>query len=94
MQVQGYLHHGEFQSCLMIYVARDTGKVWMKEVFQVRAIGKTLEEKAKRILSAYDEILLKKILIILLIVIINFYIFVTNNACVRGRRLRHPLTAA
>lgn len=60
MQVQGYLHHGEFQSCLMIYVARDTGKIWMKEVFRVRAIGQTLEEKAKRVLSQYDELFLKK----------------------------------
>jgi len=54
-QVQAYLWHGDFQSCLMIYVARDTGQIWAKELWRITAMGKDLEAKAKRVLTEVDK---------------------------------------
>lgn len=62
LQVQAYLHHGDFQSCLMVYVARDSGQFWVKEVFRIRTVGQMLEEKAKRILAAVDVVTEKLVL--------------------------------
>ncbi|MCP1384858.1 hypothetical protein [Runella salmonicolor] len=54
MQIQAYLHHGKYKSCLVLYVARDTGKFWMKELWYIPAIGRQIEEKARRVLQVYD----------------------------------------
>lgn len=58
-QVQAYMHHGRFKSCLMVYVARDTGEIWTKEVFYLPVVGASIEQKAKSVLKMYDDALLK-----------------------------------
>ena len=46
----------------MVYVARDSGQFWVKEVFRIRTVGQMLEEKAKRILAAVDVVTEKLVL--------------------------------
>ena len=59
LQVQGYLHHGKYKSCLVVYVARDSGKIWAKELWYMSSIGRMLEEKIKKVLHMYDATVTK-----------------------------------
>lgn len=60
-QVQTYMHHGGYKSCLMVYVARDTGQLYFQEVWYIRAVGQRFENKIKAVLRRFDEILQKNI---------------------------------
>lgn len=59
-QVQMYLHHGGFQRAFVIYIARETGRMWVHEVTQSPGMIERLNTKARRVLAAYDDWLEKQ----------------------------------
>ena len=54
MQVQCYLHFGEWERALVIYEARDTGQLYVHEVRQDRRVGERCEAKARLVLDALE----------------------------------------
>ncbi|WP_428661835.1 hypothetical protein [Runella sp.] len=47
LQAQSYMHHGRYQSCLFVYVARDTGELWSKELWYIKAVGEKNGSKSE-----------------------------------------------
>ena len=61
-QVQSYLRHGGWKSCLMVYVARDVPlgqwdgiPVWVLAVYPDLKVQDTLDDKARKVLAAVDR---------------------------------------
>lgn len=53
-QVQCYMRHGGYSEAVVVYVARDTGEVWVDWARQMEDVGRRLDEKAHRVLAALD----------------------------------------
>jgi len=53
-QVQCYLRHGGLPGAVLVYVARDTGALWVHAVDPVQTVAENLDVKARRVLAAVD----------------------------------------
>jgi hypothetical protein len=53
-QVNAYMRYGNFREGLMVLVCRDPFTFWMVTLKRDDALGRLIEEKAKRILAAVD----------------------------------------
>jgi len=53
-QVQCYMHHGGFAEAIVVYVARDTGELWVTSSHAQERVGLSLDEKARGVLAAVD----------------------------------------
>lgn len=54
MQVQAYEHFGGYDEAMILYVARDSGRLYLAAAERNAAAGRDIEERAKRILEAID----------------------------------------
>ena len=55
-QVQLYMVHGGFKEGYVVYIARDTGRMWVCYVRPNRAVVEKLNAKAKRVLAQFDAL--------------------------------------
>lgn len=53
-QVQCYMHYGDYSQATVIYVARDTGEMYVTSIRRSIHVGETLRLKAATILEAVD----------------------------------------
>lgn len=56
-QVQMYMAHGRFDEAYVVYIARDTGRMWVFYVRPNPVVQQKLNAKAKRVLARFDEIM-------------------------------------
>ncbi len=54
-QVQMYLHHGHYPAAVVVYVARDTGQMYVAEIRPAKEVVRNLNEKARRVLECVDR---------------------------------------
>lgn len=55
VQAQMYMHHGGYERDMIVYVARDTGRVVVRQVRYDKRTAESYNEKAKRILFKIDQ---------------------------------------
>jgi hypothetical protein len=53
-QIEMYLEHGNYAKAIIVYVARDTGRMFALNVPRIESLIQALNEKAQRILAAFD----------------------------------------
>lgn len=54
-QMQMYLRHGEYDRVRVVYIARETGDLWLSEIRADERTQDRLDEKAQAVLMAFDR---------------------------------------